>query len=204
MPAGRCRCSPRRRAFSILYLRRYGRFDGGGGEIASVCPLADAIVRLTGVHFLFCISAGMIVSPVAAENLSSCARWPLPLFASPACIFHSVSPPAWSSCRWRRGICLRVPAGRCYCSPRRRAYFILYLRRPDRLDGGGVEIASVCPRAAAVLHLAGVHISFCISAGLIVLTVAARKLPPCARWPMLLFASPACIFHSVSPPSWSF
>ena len=74
VPAGRCRCSPRRRAFFILYLRRYGRFAGGGVEFVFVCPLADAIVRLAGVHILFCISAGLIVSPVAAWNLSSCAR----------------------------------------------------------------------------------------------------------------------------------
>ena len=130
-----------------------------------------------------------------------CARWPMSLFASPACIFYFVSPPVWSFRRWRRGICLRVPAGRCYCSPRRRAYFILYLRRPDRLAGGGVEFVFVCPLAAAVVRLAGVHFSFCISAVVVVLTVAAWKLPPSARWPMLLFASPACIFHFVSPPA---
>ena len=86
--------SPCRRAYFILYLRRPDRFDGGGVEIDSVCPLADVVVRLAGVHFLFCISAGMVVSPVAAWNLSSCARWPMLLFASPACIFYSVSPPA--------------------------------------------------------------------------------------------------------------
>ena len=78
----------------MLYLRRRGRFDGGGVEIDSVCPLADAIVRLTGVHFLFCISAVLIVLTVAAWKLTPCARWPMSLFASPACIFHFVSPPA--------------------------------------------------------------------------------------------------------------
>ena len=130
-----------------------------------------------------------------------CARWPMSLFASPACIFYFVSPPVWSFRRWRRGICLRVPAGRCYCSPRRRAYFILYLRRRDRFDGGGGEFASVCPLAVAIVRLTGVHISSCISAGLIVSTVAAENLPPSARWPQPLFASPACIFYSVSPPA---
>ena len=73
MPASRSRCSPRRRAFFILYLRRRDRFDGGGVEIASVCPLADAIVRLTGVHISSCISAGLIVSTVAAGNLLALA-----------------------------------------------------------------------------------------------------------------------------------
>ena len=73
MPAGRCYCSPRRRAYFILYLRRRDRFDGGGGEIASECPLAVAIVRLTGVHISSCISAGLIVSTVAAGNLLALA-----------------------------------------------------------------------------------------------------------------------------------
>ena len=73
MPAGRRHCSPHRRAYFILYLRRPDRFDGGGGEFASKCPLAAAVVRLTGVHFLFCISAGLIVSTVAAGNLLALA-----------------------------------------------------------------------------------------------------------------------------------
>ena len=42
-------------------------------EIASVCPLADVVVRLAGVHISFCISAGLIVSPVAAGNLLALA-----------------------------------------------------------------------------------------------------------------------------------
>ena len=60
---------------------------------------------------------------MAARNLPPFARWPLAFFASPACIFHSVSPPAWLFQRWRRGICLLLPAGRCRSSPRRRAFF---------------------------------------------------------------------------------
>ena len=51
VPAGRYRCSPRQRAFFILFLRRLGRFDGGGEEFVSVCPLVAAVARLAGVHF---------------------------------------------------------------------------------------------------------------------------------------------------------
>ena len=116
MPAGRCRSSPRRRAFFVLYLRRQDRFAGGGGEYVFVCPLAGGVLHLAGVHFSFCFSAGKIVSTVTAENMSSCARWPVAFFASPACIFHPVSLPARSFRRWRRRICLRVPAGRCRSS----------------------------------------------------------------------------------------
>ena len=65
--------SPCRRAYFILYLRRYDRFDDGGVEIASACPLAAAVLRLAGVHISFCISAGLIVSPVAAGNLLALA-----------------------------------------------------------------------------------------------------------------------------------
>ena len=145
----------------------------------------------------------MIVSTVMAGNLAACARWSLLLRASPACIFHDVSPPAWSSRRWWRGIWLRVPAGPCCCAPSRRAFFILFLRRHGRLDGSGEKFGCVCPLATAVARQAGVHFSSCFSAGMVVLTVAARNLAACARWPQPLRAKPACIFHPVSPPAWS-
>ena len=51
MPAGRCRSSPRRRAFLILFHRRHGRFDSDGEEFVAVCPLAAAVLRFAGVHF---------------------------------------------------------------------------------------------------------------------------------------------------------
>ena len=142
-------------------------------EYVSVCPLAGVVLHLAGVHLSFCISAGKIVSPVAAENMFPCARWRLSFLATPACIYHSVSPPARSSRRWRRGISLRVPAGRCRSSPRRRAFIILFLRRQDRFEIGGVEYVSVCPLAGVVLSLAGVHFSFCFSAGKIASPLAA-------------------------------
>ena len=94
-----------------------------------MCPLATAVLYLAGVHFSFCISAGMIILTLAAGN------------------------------------------------------------------------SSVCPLVAAVFRLAGVHFSFCISAGMVVSAVPAGNLPPCARWPLPFFASPACIFHLVSPPA---
>ena len=173
VPAGRCRSSPRRRAFIILFLRRQDRFDCDGVEYVSVCPLAAVVLRHAGVHFSFCFSAGKIVSKLAAWNMFPYARWPLSFLATPACIYHSVFPLARSFRRWRRGICLRVPAGRCRSSPRRRAFIILYLRRQDRFAGGGGEYVFVCPLATGVLHLASVHFSFCISAGKIVSTVTA-------------------------------
>ena len=94
---------------------------------------------------------------VAARNLPPFARWPLPLLALPACIFYSVSPPAWSFRRCRGGICLLLHAGRWLCSPRRRAFFILFLRRHGCFDDGGEEFVSFCTLAAAFLHLAGVQ-----------------------------------------------
>ena len=157
MPAGRCRCSPRRRAFLIPFLRRHDRFDCDGREFAAFCPLAPTVLHRAGVHFLFCFSAGAIVSTVTAGNLPPFARWPLLFFIVPACIFNPVSPPAWSFWRRRRGICFRVPASRCRCSPRRRAFLMSFHRRRDRLDGGGEEFVSVCPLASALLHHTGVH-----------------------------------------------
>ena len=178
VPAGRWRSSSRRRAFIILFFRRQDRFDGGGGEYVSVCPLAAVVLHLAGVHFSMCLSAGKIVSTVTAWNMSHYARWPVSFLALPACIFHPVSLPARSFRRWRQRICLRVPASRCRSSPRRRAFIILYLRRQDRFAAGDVELAFVCPLAAVVLRRAGVHFSFCISAGKIVSTVAAENMFP--------------------------
>ena len=160
-------------------------------EYVSVCPLAGVVLSLAGVHLSYCFSAGKIVSKLAAWNMSPYARWPVSFLALPACIFRFVSPPARSPRRWRRGISLRVPAGRCRSSPRRRAFIILFLRRQDRFETGGREYASVCPLAAVVLHLAGVHFSMCLSAGKIVSTMPVGNLPPCACWPLSFFATPA-------------
>ena len=57
-----------------------------------MCTLVAAVLNHTGVHFLFCFSAGSVTSTVPAVNLPPFARWPLPFFASPAYIFYSVSP----------------------------------------------------------------------------------------------------------------
>ena len=121
-----------------------------------------------------------------------CARWPLLFFASPACISHREFPPACSSRRLGRRICLRVPAGRCRSSPRRRAFFIANPRRRNRLAVGDGEYVSVCPLVAAVLHLAGVHFSFHFPAVMVVSTVPAENMSPCARRPLPLLTSPAC------------
>ena len=115
------------------------------GNLPPLCPLTAAVARQAGVHFSFHFPAGMIVLTVMAGNLAACARWSLLLRAKPACIFHDVSPPAWSSRRWWRGIWLRVPAGPCCCAPSRRAFFILFLRRHGRLDGSGEKFGCVCP-----------------------------------------------------------
>ena len=151
--AGLCTSSPRRRAFFILFLRRLGRFDDGGVQFASLCTLASALPRLTGVHFSSHFSAGLDVSTLTAYNLPPCARWPLPSLASPACIFHSISPPTWASRRWRRGFCLLLHAGLCCSSSRRRAFFISFLRRLGRFDADGGDFAPVCTLASALLRL---------------------------------------------------
>ena len=166
-----------------------------------MCPLAAAILHLAGVHFSFCISAGMVVSTVMGRNLPPYARWPLSFFAMPACIFHPITPPAWSFRLCRQGICLCVPAGCSRFSPRRRAFFILFPRRYGRFDGDGEEFAtvyplaavvlhhaggefaSICPLVAAVLRPAGVHFSSRFPTGMVVSAVPAWNLPPYARWP---------------------
>ena len=114
------------------------------GNLPPLCPLTAAVARQAGVHFSFHFPAGMIVLTVTARNLAACARCPQPLCAKPACIFHSVSPPACSFRRCPRGICLRVHAGPCRSSPRRRAFFILFPRRHGRLAAGGGKSASFC------------------------------------------------------------
>ena len=186
--AGLCRPSPHRRAFFISFLRQHDHLDADGGDFASLCTLTSALLRLTGVHFLSRFSVGMIISTLTAGILPPCVRWPLPFFASPACIFHSISLPAWAFRRWRRGFCLRVHAGLCRPSPRRRAFFILFLRRLGRLDADGGDSASFCTPASAVPHLTGVHFSSRFSAGLDVSTLTAGILPPCVRWPLPFFA----------------
>ena len=144
------------------------------------------------LHIFGSLLAGMVVSTVAWRNFSPCARWPLLLLASPACIFNLVSPPALLSSRWRGRICRLLPAGCCRSLLRRRAFLISFLRRRYRFHGGGDEFVSFCPLAAAVLRLAGVHFLFCFSAGAIVFTVAWTNLLLFARWLLPFFASPAC------------
>ena len=153
MHAGLCRPSPHRRAFFSSFLRRLGRLDADGVQFASMCTLASALLRLTGVHFSFYFSAGLGVSTMAAGILPPLARWPLPSLASPACIFHSISPPTWASRRWRRGFCLLLHAGLCCSSSRRRAFFISFLRRLGRFDADGGDFAPVCTLASALLRL---------------------------------------------------
>ena len=133
-----------------------------------------------------------------------CARWLQPFFATPACIFHSVSPPAWSSRRWRHGICLRMPAGCSRSSPRRRAFFILFPRRHGHLAAGGSEFCHLMPAGRS--HSPSSRRAFFIlfPAGMVVSPLPAWNLPPCARWLQPFFAPPACIFHPISPPVWSF
>ena len=202
VPAGRCRCSPHRRArlaawgveyvsvcplalavlrlagvhFFIAIPRRHARLAVGDGEYATVCPLvaavlhlaawgleyaavcplALAVLRLTGVHFSFHFPAVMVVSTVPAGNMSPRARWSLPFFILPACIFIA--------------------------NPRRR----------DRFAVGDGKYATVCPLALAVLHLTGVHFSFHFPAVMVVSTVPAGNMSPCARRPLPLLTSPAC------------
>ena len=102
------------------------------------------------------LPAGVIVSPLGTENMPPCARWSLPLFISPACIF------------------------------------IANPRRHGRFAAGGVEYVSVCPLVAAVVHLAGVHFLFCFPGVMVVSTVPAGNMSPCARRPLPLLTSPAC------------
>ena len=147
MPAGCSRSLSSRRAFFILILRRHGRLDGGGEEFVSFCPLALPFFAMPACIFYS-------VSP-------------------PACIFHPITPPARPFRLCRRGICLRVPAGRSHSPSSRRAFFILYLRRHGRFDGDGEEFATLCPLAAVVLRHAGVHFLFCFLAGMAVSTVPA-------------------------------
>ena len=173
MPAGCSRSSPRRRAFFILLPRQLGRFGCAGGEFASVCPLAAAILHLAGVHFSFCISAGMVVSTVMGRNLPPYARWPLSFFAMPACIFHPISPPAWPFRLCRHGISPRVPAGRSRSLPRRRAFSSRFPAGMVVSTVTGRNFVTLCPLAAVVLRHAGVHFLFCFLAGMAVSTVPA-------------------------------
>ena len=99
----------------------------------------------------------MVVPNLPATILPPFARWPLPLFIVPACIFNPISPPALSFSRWRGRICRLLHAGCCRSLLRRRAFFILFLRRRYRLHCGVDEFAAFCTLAASVLRLAGVH-----------------------------------------------
>ena len=64
----------------MSFHRWRGRFDGGGEEFATVCPLAAGVARLTGVHFECRFTAGAIILKVEWRNLSPCARRPLPFY----------------------------------------------------------------------------------------------------------------------------
>ena len=54
-----------------------------------------------------------------------------------------------------------MPAGRSRSSPRRRAFFILFPAGMVVSPQGAGNFVTLCPLAAAILHLAGVHFSFC-------------------------------------------
>ena len=203
MPAGRCRCSPHRRAFFIPYPRRHDRFGAGGGEFGTVCPPAAAVARPHRRAFFIQYPRRHDRFGAAGGNLAPCARRPLSLFAMPACIFRFVSPPVWSSRRRQRGIYHRVPAGRCRCSPCRRAFFIQYPRRHDRFGAAGGNLAPCARRPLSLFAMPACIFRFVSPPVSVVSPPAARNSPPCARRPLPLFAMPACIFYPVSPPAWS-
>ena len=195
-----CRSSPSRRAFFVPFLRWLGRFDTGGVEYATFCPLVPAVLHLAGVHFhpisppirsfrrwrrRICLHlpAGRCRSTPSrraffipflrrlghfdadgVEYATFCPLVPAVLHLA-GVHFHPISPPVRSFRRWRRRICLHLPAGRCRSTPSRRAFFIPFLRRLGHFDADGVEYATFCPLAAAVLRQAGVHFSSRFSAG---------------------------------------
>ena len=127
----------RRRGFFILFLRRHDRFNCDGKEFSTFCTPASAFLHHSGGDFAS-------LCTLAAGTLSPFARWSLPFLTSPACIFLPISPPPWPFRLCRRRICLRLHAGRCLFSPRRRAFFILFLRRIDPLDDAGGDFVSLC------------------------------------------------------------
>ena len=57
--------------------------------------------------------------------------------------------------------CHLMPAGRCRSSSYRRAFFILFPAGMAVSTVPAGNFATMCPLAAAVLYLAGVHFSFC-------------------------------------------
>ncbi|MFQ9800596.1 MAG: hypothetical protein ACLR23_18615 [Clostridia bacterium] len=144
-------------------------------KFVAFCTLAAAVLRLAGVHFLFCFSAGSGHLDGAGGELPPFARWPLPFFASPAYIFilflrwllpFFASPACIFNLVFRRRY--RFDGGGeefvSFCTLaaavlllRRRAFLISFLRRLGHLDGGGDEFAAFCTLAAAVLCFAGVH-----------------------------------------------
>ena len=165
----------RRRGFFILFLRRHDRFDCDGKEFSTFCTPASAFLHHSGGDFAS-------LCTLAAGNLSPFARWPLPFLTSPACIFLPISPPPWQFRLCRRRFCLRLHVGRCLFSPRRRAFFFLFLRRLGRFDSAGGDFVFVCTPVSAFARLTGVHFSFHFSAALIVSTLAAENLSSFARW----------------------
>ena len=144
----------RRRGFFILFLRRHDRFNCDGKEFSTFCTPASAFLHHSGGDFAS-------LCTLAAGTLSPFARWSLPFLTSPACIFLPISPPPWPFRLCRRRICLRLHAGRCLFSPRRRAFFILFLRRIDPLDDAGGDFVSLCtlgpclssPRRLSLIHI---------------------------------------------------
>ena len=139
-----CRSSPSRRAFFVPFLRWLGRFDTGGVEYATFCPLVPAVLHLAGVHFSFCFSTGLIVSTLPAGNFVS--------FCPPAAANAHLAGVHFSS-RFSAGwVVSTVPAENlppcarrpCRCLPSRRAFFVPFLRWLGPFDCAGGEFAIFC------------------------------------------------------------
>ena len=99
------------------------------------------VCRESGLNGCADFSASLAVSTMPARNLPPCARWSLLFLASPACIFLSISPPAWPSRCCRRGFCLLLHAGLHLSSHHPVSY--THLTLPDdslRVDLGGRRI----------------------------------------------------------------
>ena len=149
--------SHHRRAFFMLFLRQLGRFDDAGEKFTGVCTLVPAVPRLASVHFSSHFSAGLAVSTMPVGNFPPCARSPLPFLDSPACIFLSISPPAWPSRCCRRGFCLLLHAGLHLSSHLRRAFFSRLSLRFAHLPSADRDFVSLCTPASTFLPLSGMQ-----------------------------------------------
>ena len=196
--------SHHRRAFFMLFLRQLGRFDDAGEKFTGVCTLVPAVPRLASVHFSSHFSAGLAVSTMPVGNFPPCARSPLPFLDSPACIFLSISPPAWPSRCCRRGFCLLLHAGLHLSSHLRRAFFSRLSLRFAHLPSAGGDFVSLCTPAYAFPPITGVHFFPGCHSALPISPLSTEILSPFARRPPPFFPSPAGIFLPVSPPPYLF